>query len=44
MAITATFNVSPADGFPVQRLDWLTLTTPDDGDAIGSFGTLRGAS
>jgi hypothetical protein len=44
MAITATFTVSPADGFPVQRLDWLTLTTPDDGDAIGYFGTLRGAS
>lgn len=25
--ITATFDVSPADGIPVQDLEWLTLTT-----------------
>jgi hypothetical protein len=27
LLVTATFNASPADGFPVQRLEWLTLTT-----------------
>lgn len=24
--LTATFNVTPANGFPIQRLDWLALT------------------
>jgi hypothetical protein len=24
--LTASFNVSPANGFPVQRIEWLTLT------------------
>ena len=24
--LTASFSVSPADGFPVQRIEWLTLT------------------
>ena len=24
--VTASFNVSPANGFPVQRIEWLTLT------------------
>ena len=26
LLITATFNVSPTNGFPIQRLEWLTLT------------------
>ncbi len=26
LLVTARFNVSPADGFPIQRLEWLTLT------------------
>jgi hypothetical protein len=26
LLITATFSVSPAEGFPVQSLEWLTLT------------------
>ena len=27
LIISATFNVSPADGFPTQRFEWLTFTT-----------------
>jgi hypothetical protein len=28
LIMTATFDASPARGFPVQRLDWLALSVP----------------
>ena len=32
LLVTARFNVTPADGFPIQRLEWLTLAASNQHD------------